>query len=184
MSEAWRRNLAVVVAVCAVCVGAQARADEPKVEVLAEVVLLSNEGTAIDPPKLATLKKELERAGANFTSLKRLSDHKVSIEQNKPAEVKLPDGRAASLRMVSMKDGVASIRVVVPSQKDATKPLVETTYQTGRSSLTVPAGDYASGKLVLVLSPPGGARPRRIPPAVSRPARQDRPRAPVFAPAL
>lgn len=180
--EMARRNLAAVLGVCAVLAGLQARADEPKVAVLAEVILLSNEGDTIDPPRLATLKKELERAGAKFTSVKRLSDQKVSVEQNKPAEVKLPDGRAASLKMVGMKDGVASVSVTVPSQKDAKKPLVETTYQTGRSSLTVPAGDYANGKLVLLLSPPEGAKPRRIPSNLSRPVLQQRPRAPALMP--
>lgn len=144
-----------------------ARADEPRVEVLTEVVLVSNEGTAVDPPKLARLKDELAAQGKKFSSLKRLSEKKVAVQKGKPADVALPDGRTATLKLVDIKDGAASITVTVPQKKAGAQPLTAT-YQAGPNPLTVYAGEFQNGKLLLILSPPESGKPRTAAGGVNR----------------
>lgn len=151
-----RRTLAALL----LLTGATAFADEPKVEVNSEVVLASNEGNTIDPPQLAQLKGELDKAGAKFTSLKRISHEKVTVQKGKPAAVKLPDGRAAQLSLREIKDGVATIDVSVPQPSGA--PLTATYTPSKKGSLTLPAGQFGNGTLVIRLSPPDAAQPRRL----------------------
>ncbi len=129
---------------------------QQKVDVQTEVVLASNDGTTIEPPHLSKMKEEFARSGITFTSWKRQSQQKVSLEQGGTRDVSLPDGRKASLSLVNIKEGSASVRVTVPDPQDRKRKLVETVYQLGRQgSVFIPCGDYKSGKLILVLSPPG-----------------------------
>ncbi|MBX5481263.1 MAG: hypothetical protein IRZ16_05350 [Myxococcaceae bacterium] len=151
---------AAVVVAFALSASATAFAEEPTVEVNAEVVLASNEGNTIDPPQLAKLKRELEEAGARFTSLKRLSEEQVAVKKSHPASVKLPDGRSAALSLKEIKDGVATIDVQVPRKSGP--PLTATYTASKHGSLTLPAGPFGKGTLVIKLSPPEHSRPRRM----------------------
>lgn len=133
-------------------VGTAAFADEPKVEVQAEVVLVSNKGTEIQPPELEAMKKKFAEQGLSFTSYKRMSTQKLALDKAKPAQVSLPNNKSAQLTLDGLQDGTAKLTVHVP-------PLEKVQYTLGREgSLYVDVGSYAGGKLVLVLSPPASSK--------------------------
>ena len=145
---------AATAAVFMVAFAQEAQAQE-KVDVQAEVVLASNDGTEIAPPHLSKMKDEFARSGIKFTSWKRQSEQKVSLEKGKARDVSLPDGRKASLALEKLQDGSAFVRVSIPT-KDPRRKLVDTVYQLGRQgSVFIRAGDHGGGVLILVLSPPG-----------------------------
>lgn len=145
------------------CASAATLAAEPKVRIQAEVILASNNGTAIDPPALGRMKDQFSQKGFAFTSYRRLSSEKLSLSRQ-PVEVKLPNQRTATLRVDAMKGGVATVRVDISE-------LSSTTMTLGREgSLFQHAGDHDGGQLILVVSPDHGAQPRHAVSAVSRPA--------------
>lgn len=122
---------------------------EGPVKVRAEVVLASSKGQEVQPPELERMRATFQKQGFGFTSFKRLSQDTLTVEDQKPAEVRLPNGVNATLSLVSLKDGVATLRVQVPR-------LSETDVELGRSgSVYQLAGDHVGGKLILVLSQPG-----------------------------
>ncbi len=65
----------------------------------------------------------------------------------KPAEVRLPNGKAATLTLLSVKGSQSQVSVSLP-------PL-HTTYTLGREgSVYLQAGPHGPGVLILVLTPP------------------------------
>jgi hypothetical protein len=140
-------------ATCAVLFAVAAQGEEAKVEVMAEVVVASNTGSALEPPKLAKMKEEFAKSGIHFSSFRRLSERKVALSKGgAPVQVELDEGRAASLRLEELKEGKATLKVSVPK-------LVDTTYTLGRSgSLFIKAGKHRQGQLILVVSPVEEAR--------------------------
>jgi hypothetical protein len=123
-------------------------AAEDKVSVKADVVLVSNSGSEVQPPELSKMKESFQRQGFNFTSYKRLSQQTLQLTREKPTEVKLPNGVNASLKLTDMKDGSATVRVDVPR-------LGATDVRLGKhGSVYQLAGDHVGGKLVLVLTQP------------------------------
>lgn len=125
-----------------------ARAQEQKVQVQAEVVLASKKGGEVDPPELEKMKEQFQKQNFNFTSFKRLSLQVLEVTAQKTTEVKLPSGTNASLQLLNMKDGIATVRVAIPRQPTLDVELGRqgTVYQK--------AGKYVGGELILVLSPP------------------------------
>jgi hypothetical protein len=133
---------------------AGARADEAKVDVVAEVVHASPQGNAVDPPQLEKMKNELAGKGLRFGSLKRLSQNKLAVHAKKPQEIGLPDGRKATLTLMQIKDDAATVKVTV-AQRNKPQPLLEATYRLARDKSTyIHCGAYKDGELFLVLSPP------------------------------
>lgn len=148
MTVTMGRNLAWVAVVAVAFLGSAARADEKKVEVVAEVVHVSKTGTEINPPKLAEMKAKFDAQGLAFTSYKRISEQKLTLEQGKPASLTLPNKKTAQLQLDGVKDGTAQVSVQIA-------PFSKVQYQLGREgSLFIDAGWHQGGKLVLVLSPP------------------------------
>lgn len=130
------------------CSASVAFADDHKVEVQAEVVHLSKSGEVIDPPKLAEMKKTFDAQGLSFSSYKRLSDERLTLEAKKPVSVKLPNKKSAQVSLDAVNDGVAQVSVQMP-------PLDKVQYKLGREgSLFIDGGSHQGGKLVLVLSKP------------------------------
>ncbi len=125
-----------------------ARAQEEKVQVRVEVVLASNKGTAVEPPELAKMKDLFQKQNFSFTSFKRLSQETLEVSAQKATEVKLPNGVNASLKLLGLKDGIATVRVDIPRQSamDVELGRQGTVYQK--------AGRHVGGELILVLSPP------------------------------
>ncbi|WP_425537957.1 hypothetical protein [Myxococcus stipitatus] len=122
--------------------------DEQKVSVQVEVVLASRKGTEVDPPELAKMKEQFQKQNFNFTSFKRLSNDKLEVGSKKSTEVKLPNGSNASLTLLGMKDGTATVRVAIPRQ-----PTLDV--ELGRHGVVYQkAGKHVGGELILVLSPP------------------------------
>jgi hypothetical protein len=140
---------------------ALALADDPKVDVMADVILASNDGTTMDPPSLAKMKDEFDSAGIKFTSFKRLSTQKLTVTKQ-PSELKLPNKKIATLKLEGIKEGTATIRV---------KGVAESTIQLGRSgNVSQPVGAHQGGQLILMLAPvDASAKPRRSGP-LSHPA--------------
>lgn len=123
-------------------------AQEQKVQVQAEVVLASKKGSEVEPPELAKMKEQFQKQNFNFTSFKRLSLEVLEVSAQKPTEVKLPSGTNASLQLLGMKDGIATVRVAIPRQ-----PTLDV--ELGRQGAVYQkAGKYVGGELILVLSPP------------------------------
>lgn len=122
---------------------------EPQVEVMAEVVHASNQGSS--DSALANMKAMFSKEGFGFTSYRRLSSARLALQKAKAAEVSLPNGKAATIKLDELKDGKAHLKVSVPSG--------ETVYTLGREgSVFVDAGIYQGGSLILVLSPVAGAK--------------------------
>src|SRR5688572_31142842 len=91
-----------------------AQAEEQKLKVQVEVVLVSRKGTEVDPPQLQKMKETFQRQNFNFTSFKRLSQQSLEVSSKEPTEVKLPNGVNASLRLLKMQGDTATLRVEVP----------------------------------------------------------------------
>jgi hypothetical protein len=125
-----------------------ASAQDQKVQVQVEVVLASMKGSEVEPPELAKMKEQFQKQNFNFTSFKRLSLEVLEVNAQKATEVKLPNGTNASLQLLGMKDGTATVRVSIPR-----KPTLDV--ELGRQGAVYQkAGKYVGGELVLVLAPP------------------------------
>jgi hypothetical protein len=147
-------------------------AAEPQVPINTEVVLASNKGTVIDPPTLAKMKEQFTQKGFAFTSFRRLSGEKVVLQPSKAVEIKLPNQRMATVRLDDLKNGTASVEVVI-SQLPSNVVIASTILTLGREgSLYQHAGDYEGGQLIVVISPADSAKPRRGPMGTPRPTAQ------------
>jgi hypothetical protein len=125
-----------------------ASAQEETVKVQVEVVLASKKGSEVEPPELAKMKEQFQKQNFSFTSFKRLSLEVLEVGAKQPTEVKLPSGTNASLQLLGMKDGTATVRVAIPRQ-----PTLDV--ELGRhGAVYQKAGKYVGGELILVLSPP------------------------------
>lgn len=126
-----------------------ALAEDGSVSVRVETVLASNKGTEVDPPDLAKMKDTFQKQNFSFTSFKRLALSTVKLTPvKKTADVKLPNGVNASLTLMGVKDGTATVRVDVPRQST-------TDVELGRQgSIYQLAGSHVGGKLILVLAQP------------------------------
>jgi hypothetical protein len=125
-----------------------AHAQEQKVKLQVEVVLASNKGDAVDPPELAKMKETFQKQNFSFTSFKRLSLETLEVDAQKPTEVRLPNGVNASLKLLGLKEGIATVRVEIPKQSAMDVEL-------GRQGAVYQkAGKHVGGELILVLSPP------------------------------
>ncbi len=119
---------------------------EGTVQVVVNVIHVSNQGDVVDPPALATMKQEFAKKGLQFSSYKQLSSQTVDLVAKKPVEITLPNKAKAKLTLKEIKDGTALVDLAVGP--------VSTGVKLGREgSLYQNAGDYQGGQLVLMLSP-------------------------------
>ena len=129
---------------------ARAQAEPQKLNVEVEVVLVSLKGTEVDPPKLQKMKETFQKQNFNFTSFKRLSQQSLVVSTQSPTEVKLPNGVTASLKLLRLQGGTATLRVDVPQ-------LSAVDVELGREGAVYQrAGKHVGGELILVLSSPPG----------------------------
>jgi hypothetical protein len=127
-----------------------ARAEEQKLKVQVEVVLVSRKGTEVEPAELQKMKDTFQRQHFNFTSFKRLSLQTLEVASKEPTEVRLPNGVNASLRLLRLQDATATLRVEVPQ-------LSAMDVELGREGAVYQrAGKHVGGELILVLSSPPG----------------------------
>lgn len=125
-----------------------ASAQDEKVKVQVEVVLASSKGTAVEPAELSAMKETFQKQNFNFTSFKRLSQETVEVGSKQATEVRLPNGVNATLRLLRLKEGIATVRVDIPR-------LSAMDVELGRQgSVYQKAGKHVGGELILVLSPP------------------------------
>lgn len=142
--------LCVLALVGLLLVPAVARAQEQKLKVQVEVVLVSRKGTEVEPPELQKMKDTFQRQNFNFTSFKRLSHQTLEVGSKQPTEVKLPNGVNASLRLLRLQGDTATLRVEVPQ-------LSAMDVELGREGAVYQrAGKHVGGELILVLSSPPG----------------------------
>jgi hypothetical protein len=121
---------------------------QSRVPLLAEVVQASNEGTGVDPG-LEKMRDQFAKSGITYKSYRRLSHEQLQLAMGKPAEVRLPNTKTATLTLLSVKGSLSQVSVSLP-------PL-QTTYTLGREgSVYLQAGPHASGVLILVLTPSAG----------------------------
>jgi hypothetical protein len=129
----------------------EARAQAPapaaqQLRVEVDVVLASRTGTEVEPPQLQKMKATFQKQNFNFTSFKRLSQQSVTVNTQTPTEVKLPNGSTASLKLVRVQAGTATLRVEVPQ-------LSTVDVELGREgSVYQRAGNHVGGELILMLS--------------------------------
>ncbi len=129
----------------AVLLAGAAHAQDKKVPVQAEVVLASTKAGGGVDPALAAMQTTLG-ARVKYLSMKKVSAQKLELHAT-PSLVALPNGKAAELSLVALKENVAQVKVKVG-------PL-DTTYSLGKEkSLFVQAGPHDGGDLWLVLSQP------------------------------
>ena len=125
-----------------------AHAQEQKARLLVEVVLVSNKDNIVDPPELEQMKEKFRKQNFNFSSFKRLSQERADVSTQKFTEVRLPNGGNASLKLVALKEGSATVQVVLPRQAAVDVEL-------GRQGVVYQrAGQHVGGELILVLSSP------------------------------
>ncbi len=121
---------------------------ESRIAVLAEVIHASNEAAGVDPG-LEKMREQFAKSGISYKSYRRVSHEQLQLAQGKPVEVRLPNGKNATLTLLSVKGSQSQVSVSVP-------PL-QTTYTLGREgSVYLQAGPHASGVLILVLTPSAG----------------------------
>ncbi len=131
-------------AALALVVSTVAFAQEAKVAVKAEVVHAQLKAGAVDPG-LEPMQTALA-SGKKYGMLKRISTQKITLDK-KPVSVALPNGKSAEMSLVTLEQGVATIKLKVPQG--------ETISKLGRDgSLYQQAGDWQGGDLWLVLSQP------------------------------
>lgn len=136
----------LVVSVLGLGVMSSAAAEEPKVDVVAEVVHASDTGSTVDPPTLEPMRDAFNKSGIHYKSFRRLSREKLTLRKGQSAELHLPNNVTASLTLKSVEHDAAKVQVAVPP--------VDTTYTLGREgSVFIQAGTHNGGMLILVLSP-------------------------------
>jgi hypothetical protein len=128
-----------------------ASAEDAKVQLNADVVLMSNQGNTVDPA-LASMKDTFSKEGLLFSSYKRLSSQRVVLTSKKPTEVSLPNQQKAVLKLEGVKHGAATVAVNIGA--------VNTTYTVGRAGSVFINFGHQDGELVLVLSPVAASHPR------------------------
>lgn len=141
-------------AVALLCVlSLPALASEFEIELKADVVFVTNQGSEVDP-SLQGMKQTFAKEGLAFTSYKKLSSHKVVLPPQKPVEVPLANQKKAILTLEGLKKGAASINVKIGA--------LTATYSLGREGSVFINFDRAQGgEFVLVLSPSGARKSRR-----------------------
>ena len=131
-------------AVPALVVSSIALADEPKVAVQADVVHAQVKAGTIEPG-LEGMRAELSK-GKKYGALKRISTQKLTLK-TKATVLPLPNGKNAEMSLLTLEQGVATIKLKVPKG--------EITAKLGRDgSLMQQAGEWDGGDLWLVLSQP------------------------------
>jgi hypothetical protein len=116
-----------------------------KVDVRAEVVLAAKDGNEIDPPALKAMQAAFAEQKVSYGYLKRVLETPVAVSP-KPAIVKLPNGKEASIILEKLKGDVATIRVKVPP--------ADAVYNLGKKgNLYVQGGKHEGKDVWLVLSP-------------------------------
>jgi hypothetical protein len=121
---------------------------ESHVALLAEVIQASNEATGVDPG-LERMREQFAKSGISYKSYRRVSQEQLLLAAGKPAEVRLPNAKTATLTLLSVKGSLSQVSVSLP-------PL-QTTYTLGREgSVYLQAGPHAGGVLILVLTPATG----------------------------
>ena len=120
-------------------------AAENQVSVQADVVFASTAPGKVEP-ELAAMQATLEKSAkgtVKYLTMKKLSANKVVL----PATVTLPNQKTAELKLETLKDGVATLRVKVAP--------TEATYKLAREkSFYLQAGQHDGGDVWLVLSQP------------------------------
>jgi hypothetical protein len=125
-----------------------AHAQEQKVRLQVEVVLVSAKGDTVDPPELAQMKEKFRKQNIGFTSFKRLSLEMADVSTQKATDVRLPNGVTASLMLKALKGDTATVHVKIPQQSAVDVEL-------GRQGFVYQmAGKHVGGELILVLSSP------------------------------
>ena len=115
------------------------------VPLVVEVVQASNDGTGVDAG-LERMRDQFAKSGITYKSYRRVSREQLQLITGKSAEVKLPNAKAATLTLQSVKGNAAQVSVSLP-------PL-QTVYTLGREgSVYLQAGPHAGGVLILVLTP-------------------------------
>lgn len=148
MMQTHKAAVLAVLSVGMVLAPVAAHAQEQKVKIQVEVVLASNKGETVEPPELAQMKETFRKQNFSFTSFKRLQLETLELSAAKPTEVRLPNGVNASLKLLALKEGIATVRVDIPQQSGVDVEL-------GRQgSVYQKAGKHVGGELILVLSPP------------------------------
>src|SRR2546430_2062552 len=112
MTRLGRRLL--VVALVAAAIPAAAFAQE-KVDLTVQVVAASKKGDAFDP-NLATMKSWAKQL--SYTSVRQVSSQKVAVSKA-PVEVKLPDNKTATLKLLEVKSGSGRLWVRTPPGTEA-----------------------------------------------------------------
>jgi hypothetical protein len=142
------RHLSLCALACAAALAlpGAAYAEGTKVEVMADVVLASNDGNKVDPPALEEAKKSFAAQNIHYSSWQGLSQRRLALEAKKTAEVPLPNGKKAQITLGAVTDDVAQVSVTVAP--------TTTTLQLGRAgNLYVNCGPHKGGMLILVISP-------------------------------
>jgi hypothetical protein len=130
----------------AVGLSTPAWAQDEKVELKADLVLVSNQGSTVDAG-LEGMRDTFARKHFNFTSFKRLSSETTRLDAKKPKEIRLPNGKSATLTLLKIQKGEATVEVTVGK-------VVTTQYTLGREgSVFVNTGRLQDGEVFLVLSP-------------------------------
>ena len=125
-----------------------AHAQEQKVRLQIEVVLVSAKGDTVDPPELAQMKEKFRKQNIGFSSFKRLSLEMADVSTQKATEVRLPNGITAALLLKALKGDTATVQVKIPQQSTVDVEL-------GRQGFVYQmAGQHVGGELILVLSSP------------------------------
>jgi len=139
----------------------QAIAADSTVQIGTELILASNRDSTIEPPELVSMRDQFSQKGFAFTSFRQLSSEKMTLHKGKPAEIKLPNQRTATIRLNDVKRGTAHVEVIL-SQLPSKMVISSTVLTLGREgSLFQHVGDYDGGQLILVISPADVAKPRR-----------------------
>ncbi|HYV47373.1 MAG TPA: hypothetical protein VFA20_21085 [Myxococcaceae bacterium] len=121
-------------------------AEGNKVEVMADVVLASNNGNKVEPPALEEAKKFFEAKNVKYSSWQSLSQRRLSLEPKKTAEVPLPNGKKAQFTLESVANDVATVKVTVAP--------TTLTLQLGREgNLYVDGGQHQGGQVFVMISP-------------------------------
>jgi hypothetical protein len=99
----------------ALLLASAAMADEG-VRVRAELVAVSSQGDAVDPPQLSVMREEFRKLPARppLTSFRRLSERRVVLQGGAPQSLPLPGGGEVQLSLAHLNDDKAVVSVEVP----------------------------------------------------------------------
>src|ERR1700737_3492959 len=140
--------LAAALGLIAVSPGVLAAPDAgtSSLEVVVQVLQSSTQaGPGPEKSSLKWMKQQFSNQGLGFKALRRITEHHLVLQQGKPVELQLPNGRAEVIQFQAFSRSGAEVRIG-PRNRDVNYTI------TDENPIFLDAGPFEHGRILLIVS--------------------------------